>query len=98
MKKYVQLSLIALGFAISVGLNIYVDKLNAQQPAPVAVPTPEIILRVTQSELDLISEGLQTQPFGKVVPLINKLRDQIIAQQPKPVQPEPPKPVEPKQE
>lgn len=45
---------------------------------------PECNLHVTGSELDLISKGLQTQPFGEVVPLINKLRDQIIAQQPKP--------------
>lgn len=54
--------------------------------------TPELTLKVTQPELDIISEGLQTQPFGKVVPLINKLRQQIIDQQPKPVVPE--KPVE----
>lgn len=53
---------------------------------------PELTLKVTQPELDIISEGLQTQPFGKVVPLINKLRQQIIDQQPKPVVPE--KPVE----
>ena len=58
----------------------------------------QIRLDVTQAELDIISEGLQTQPFGKVVPLINKLRDQILAQQPKPVVPEVPKPVEPTKE
>lgn len=48
-------------------------------------------IKVTSAELDLISEGLQTQPFGKVFPLINKLRDQIIAQQPKPAPVEVPK-------
>lgn len=57
---------------------------SAQQPA-------EYVLRVTPADTDLISDGLQTQPFGKVYPLINKLREQIVAQQPKPV--DPPKPV-----
>lgn len=56
------------------------------QSAPVS-PPPEITLKVTQPELDLISEGLQSQPFGKVVPLINKLRTQIMEQIPKPVAP-----------
>lgn len=56
----------------------------AQQPA-------EYVLKVTPADADLISDGLQTQPFGKVYPLINKLREQIVAQQPKPV--DPPKPV-----
>ncbi len=58
----------------------------AQQPS-------EYTLKLAPAELDIISEGLQTQPFGKVFPLINKLRDQIVAQQPKPV--EAPKAVEP---
>ena len=49
----------------------------AQQPN-------EYHLTVTPSELDVISDGLQTVPFGKAFPLINKLRDQIVAQQPKP--------------
>jgi hypothetical protein len=35
---------------------------------------------------------LQTQPFGKVYPLIQKLREQILAQQPKPPAVEAPKP------
>lgn len=51
----------------------------AQQPS-------EYVLKVTPADTDLISEGLQTQPFGKVYPLINKLREQIIAQQPKPAE------------
>lgn len=54
-----------------------------QQPQP----QPELILKITPSELDLISEGLQTQPFGKVVPLINKLRLQIQEQQKPPEKP-----------
>lgn len=48
----------------------------------------EFKLSVTQAELDIISEGLQTQPFGKVAPLVNKLRAQIIEQQ-KPALPPP---------
>lgn len=57
------------------------------QPTIPPSPVPELILKVTPPELDLISEGLQTQPFGKVVPLINKLRQQIVDQQPKLVAP-----------
>lgn len=55
------------------------------QQAQVA-PQAELTFKVTPTELDLISEGLQTQPFGKVVPLINKLRQQIVDQQPKPAE------------
>ena len=49
----------------------------------------EYNLKVTPAEIDILSEGLQTQPFGKVFPLINKLREQVLAQQPK-VTPVPP--------
>jgi hypothetical protein len=56
---------------------LFVTPAFAQQPA--AQPS-EYQLKVTPAEVDLLSEGLQTQPFGKVFPLINKLR----AQQPKP--------------
>ncbi len=46
----------------------------------------EYNLRVTPAEIDLISKGLGTQPFNDVLPLINKLRSQVIEQQPKPVE------------
>lgn len=49
-------------------------------------------IKLTPAELDIVSEGLQTQPFGKVFPLMNKLREQIIAQQPKPEAPKVPAP------
>jgi hypothetical protein len=63
----------------------------AQAPQQQAPQLPaEYILKVTPAETDLISDGLQTQPFGKVFPLLNKLRSQVIEQQPKPV--DPPKP------
>ncbi len=55
---------------------------------------PEVTLKVTAPELDIISEGLVALPFAKVVQLVNKLRQQVIDQQPKPVAPpvaEPPK-------
>ncbi len=54
--------------------------------APSGMPA-ELVLKVTPDEVNTISEGLQTQPFGKVVPLMNKLRQQITEQQPKPVEP-----------
>lgn len=41
----------------------------------------EYVLKVTPQELDVISEGLQSQPFKLVVPIINKLREQVIKQQ-----------------
>lgn len=67
----------------------------AQAPAP-APAVAEYTVKVTSQELDLIAEGLQSQPFGKVLPLINKLRQQVVEQQQaaaKPVAPvEPPKP------
>lgn len=75
MKKYI---LLAMG-ATAIGAN----DLQAQ---PVSQPQTEIILKVTPPELDILSEGLQTQPFGKVMPLMNKLRQQVLEQQ-KPVVP-----------
>lgn len=64
---------------------------SQQAPVPVQPQAPEIVLRMTQQELDIVSEGLQTQPFGKVAPMINKFRQQIIDQQPKPADTEPKK-------
>ncbi len=56
------------------------------------VQAEEYTVTVTPADVDLISDGLQTQPFGKVFPLMNKLRAQILQQQQaaKPV--DPPKP------
>lgn len=61
-------------------------------PAMAQQPVSDYNIKLTPAELDIVSEGLQTQPFGKVFPLMNKLREQIIAQQPKPA---PVAPVEP---
>lgn len=81
-------ALLAIALLAAIGGNLYVDHLQAQPTTnPPPFPVTEITLKVTPGELDLISEGLQTQPFGKVVPLINKLRQQVMEQQPKPVVP-----------
>lgn len=72
-----------IGFAASVGVLSLVSYGALSQ---VQSPAPEIVLKVTQDDLEIISQGLQTQPFGKVAPLFNKLREQITAQQ-KPVVP-----------
>lgn len=41
---------------------------------------------ITPADVELIDAGLQTQPFGKVAPLMNKLREQVVQQQQKPVE------------
>jgi hypothetical protein len=46
---------------------------NAQQT--------EYTVKLTAQELDLIGEGLGTQPFKVVAPLLQKMREQIAAQQ-----------------
>ena len=58
-------------------------------PAYAQQPEQQYNIQVTASELNTISDGLQLEPFGKVLPLINKLREQVLAQQPKPVVPAP---------
>lgn len=44
-------------------------------------PKQEYHINVTGDELDLIGEGLGTQPFNKVLPLLNKLKQQVADQQ-----------------
>lgn len=41
----------------------------------------EYVIKLAPAEIDIISDGLQTQPFGKVAPLMNKLRAQVLEQQ-----------------
>lgn len=56
--------------------------LSIPASAQVATPNPvEYTLRVTIDEINILSDGLQTQPFGKVAPLVNKLQTQIKDQQ-----------------
>ena len=68
----------------------------AQQPQQPSSYT----LTISPQELELISAGLGTQPFKDVLPLMNKLRQQVMEQQSKIIAPPaiPPvdKPVEPK--
>jgi len=41
----------------------------------------EYTVKLTGQELDLIGEGLGTQPFKVVAPLLQKMREQIAEQQ-----------------
>ena len=52
----------------------------------------EYELKLSLAEINIIGEGLSSVPYGKAFPLVNKLREQMFRQQPKP---EPPKAVEP---
>jgi hypothetical protein len=74
MNKYL------LGIALSVLPTVAMAQ---QQPQPLT----EIVLKVTNDELTLISDALQEMPLKKALPLINKLREQIMAQQPKLAEP-----------
>ncbi len=49
----------------------------AQQPS-------ELTFKVTPAEVDVIAKGLESQPYKDVVPLLQKLREQFVAQQAKP--------------
>jgi len=50
----------------------------AQAQAP-----QELTFKVTPAEVDVIAKGLESQPFGVVAPLLQKLREQFVAQQAK---------------
>lgn len=41
----------------------------------------EYTLTINASDLNTISDGLMNVPYGKAFPLINKLREQVLAQQ-----------------
>lgn len=43
-------------------------------------PTVNFTITVTAQELDTIGNGLGAMPFKDAAPLINKLREQVIAQ------------------
>ena len=70
-------------------MSLIIGSLLLSSAAMAQAPT-EYILRVSPAELDVISKGLQTQPFGEVAPLMRKLQAQYMEQQPKP-KTEPPK-------
>lgn len=55
------------------------SKLGAQ---PIQQPS-ELIFKVTPAEVDVIAKGLESQPYKDVVPLLQKLREQFVAQQAK---------------
>jgi len=47
----------------------------------------DFTIKLTGPELDIIGKGLGTQPFNDSAPLLQKLREQVAAQQPKPQEP-----------
>jgi len=59
---------------------MYAGTAYAQQPS-------EFTIKLTGPELDTIGKGLGTQPFNDVAPLLQKLREQVAAQQPKQQEP-----------
>ena len=54
---------------------------------PAYAQTPEFTIKLTGPELDIIGKGLGTQPFNEAAPLLQKLREQVTAQQAKPQEP-----------
>ena len=54
-------------------------------PAMAQSPTPtEYNLKLSPAELDIVGKALGTQPFNDAAPLLNKLRQQVVDQSPKP--------------
>ncbi len=41
----------------------------------------EFTVKLTGPELDIVGKGLGTQPFNDAAPILQKLRDQVVAQQ-----------------
>ncbi len=58
----------------------------AQSASVPNVSAQEFTIKLNGAELDVIGKGLGTQPFNDVAPLLQKLREQVQAQQPKPEQ------------
>ena len=64
--------------SIIFGAVLFATAANAQAPQP--APAVNFTITVTAQELDTIGNGLGTIPFKDAAPLINKLREQVIAQ------------------
>lgn len=62
--------------SIIFGAILFATAANAQAPTP----TVNFTITVTAQELDTIGNGLGGMPFKDAAPLINKLREQVIAQ------------------
>lgn len=62
------------------------------QPAPDRV----YVLTFTAADIQVLGNALNERPFREVAPLINKLQQQIQAQEAKPVPPATPAPAAPK--
>ncbi len=73
--------LAAMLIATSTAISAY-----AQSASVPNVSAQDFTIKLTGAELDVIGKGLGTQPFNDVAPLLQKLREQVQAQQPKPEQ------------
>jgi len=62
-----------IAFIVAFAVPIYA---RAQAPQ-------ELTFKVTPAEVDVIAKGLESQPYKDVVPLLQKLREQFVAQQAK---------------
>ena len=65
---------------VMIGMVVTAWPIASQAQQPLA----EYIVKLTPAQLDTIGEGLGFMPFNKAAPLINTLREQVMAQQPKP--------------
>jgi len=70
MKSFIQAAIICTALVVPA---------YAQEDKPYTIT-------VTLSDLNTISDGLMQVPYGKAFPVINKLRQQVVAQQSKPVE------------
>lgn len=53
---------------------------------PAFAQQPEVNLKISNDDVNTIGKALGKLPFDEVAGLIQKLREQIIAQQPKPAE------------
>lgn len=53
--------------------------------SPALAQTPEIAFKLTPQEIEVVGQGLAELPLKVAAPILNKLREQYVAQQPKEV-------------
>jgi hypothetical protein len=61
-------------------------------PANAQLANKNYTINLSVDDITVISDALQLAPMGKAFPVLNKMREQVLAQQPKP---EPASKVEP---
>ncbi len=72
---------------IFIGCLVVSPVMAQEQPSQPA----EYVLKITPQELDLIGKALGLMPYNDVASAMQKLRQQVIEQQTKKVEPEPKK-------